>query len=104
MPDHSYPPAGTRVRWTSQANAYRKTKEGVVTEISRDGAFLHPSRCAFREEDWPTTGYKVEHAFFTAYQLAPSALVVEVDTVNGQPRRSGPRYYRPRAEWLEMVD
>jgi hypothetical protein len=36
--------------------------------------------------------------------MAAVALVVEVDTINGEPRRRGPRYYRPRAGWLEVAD
>jgi hypothetical protein len=90
VPDCQYPPVGTRVRWTSQAGGHTKTKEGVVRWLARH----HARNCAFSLfENWPRVG--------PIYDAI--ALVVEVDTVNGQPRRSGPRYYRPRAPWLEVV-
>lgn len=103
--DYQYPPVGTRVRWTSQAQGYTKTKEGVVTVQRKEDAQRRPSRFAFHVyESWPKTeSVTLAGGFFVAERLAEVALVVEVDTINGQPRRSGPRYYRPREEWLEVV-
>lgn len=87
---HQYPPAGTRVRWTSRG----KTREGVVSPLGLPVA--RSAFCAFkRATSWP----RDERG-----NMAAVALVVEVDTINGEPRRRGPRYYRPRAGWLEVAD
>jgi hypothetical protein len=88
-----YPPPGTRVRWSSQAQGYRKAKEGVVRVLRNGEASQYA--CAFRH---------VEVFGFRDRPALSEVLVVEVDTVDGQPRTRGPRYYRPRAEWLETVE
>lgn len=88
----AYPPPGTRVRWTSQAQGYRKAKEGTV-RVLRNGEATSYS-CAFRQVE----------VFGWGRAALDEVIVVEVDKVDGQPRRSGPRFYRPRPEWLEVAE
>jgi hypothetical protein len=84
------------VRWSSQGGGKRSTKEGVVTTITREDARGGQLASNLRETfGWPDDP-RSRHGWRVA--------AVEVDTINGQPRTRGPRYYRPRVEWLERVE
>lgn len=93
-----YPPVGTRVRWTSRGNGRQRTKEGLVSTLAWEDAA--PALCSF--VFWlPFYEAGGETLDQRRGMVVP---VVEVDTVDGQGRRRGPRYYRPRPHWLEVLE
>lgn len=90
LPNVSYPPVGTRVRWTSRG----VTREGVIDRLAARVA--HPSHCSFN----------TEAAFGSHPPLSMAIPVVRVDwTSNGGLKGADPPYfYRPRPQWLEVVE